>query len=161
MEDTLHKFNEQKKKKMSLNGMMGINKKPLCSYSPTEIIPGVLHVPLGLIQCLWDKHESFSKDVANLSDDYRNARFSLAYHTSSKVESLEKSKDNQQRIEELKDIQRKGKNRMKELTKGNDDWIYWNQEVDKIKKLVKEAAQQNYKKQILQSIKYNDFWCKN
>ena len=34
-------------------------------------------------------------------------------------------------------------------------------EVDKIKKLVKEAAQQNYKKQILQSIKYNDFWCKN
>ena len=68
MQQKLLEYNAAKGQNKLLNGILGVNNDKLWPFSPDETIPSVVHLPLGLIQYLWDYVEKFITSVSNVSD---------------------------------------------------------------------------------------------
>ena len=66
-----------------------------------DIIPLVLHVPLGLIQMLWDAIEEYIKSVSNVSDGEVNARAKLKFLTEQDVTLKGNRKTIEQRLKQV------------------------------------------------------------
>jgi len=85
MEEKRLEYNAAKEQNSKVNGILGVNNKKLWPYSVNDIIPPVLHIPLGLIQNLWDNTEKYITTVSNVSDVERASRSRLLFLTEQDV----------------------------------------------------------------------------
>ena len=110
MEEKLQGYLVKKGNNKSCRGALGVNNEKLWTYSVDDIVPPVLHIPLGLIQVLWDDLEDFIKSISNVSDAERNIRENVVLLGEKDRTFSSKQKSYTQRTKELtnelKDAQR-------------------------------------------------------
>ena len=63
MKEKLQEYLIKKGNNRSCRGVLGVNNEKLWPYSVDDIIPPVLHIPLGLTQVLWDNFEEFIRSI--------------------------------------------------------------------------------------------------
>ena len=85
----------------SLNGILGVNNNKLWPYSVNDMIPPVLHIPLGLIQNLWDHTETYITSVSNVSEEERDARIRLILLTDEEIANKEQQRSGTERLKDL------------------------------------------------------------
>ena len=65
------------------------------------MIPPVLHIPLGLIQNLWDHTENYIPYVSNVSEEERDARIRLILLTDKEIENKEQQRNDTELLKDL------------------------------------------------------------
>ena len=58
-------------------GLLGINNDKLQQFSDDDLIPPVLHIPLGLVQKVWDDFDDYVTNISHYSNPERNTRTNI------------------------------------------------------------------------------------
>jgi hypothetical protein len=103
-------FDKEKEKKRSVKGHLGVKAAALWSIEPMDIVPPVLHLPLGLVKDVMDDLEDFARESSNCGEDEWTIREEIIIDKRMESESKKKKATFNDTINEIK-------NRKKELTR--------------------------------------------
>jgi hypothetical protein len=103
-------FEREKEKSRSVRGHLGVKAAALWSIEPMDIVPPVLHLPLGLVKDVMDDLEDFTREASNCGEDEWSIREEIKIDKRMESESKKKKATLTDTINEIK-------NRRKELTR--------------------------------------------
>ena len=71
-------FNIRRLTNKSIKGVKGIKEEPLWTFDPSDVVPPILHIPMGLLTHLWDAFENWQTRISNLKDNERQAIITMS-----------------------------------------------------------------------------------